>query len=859
MEFTKEVLLDRIHRKEETMEEYRSIARVWDRMWKGDAGFGRSLEEAVRHGQEQVTLPTPFNVVNLAQRLISGTPKINVPPTDMLNKESLENAQLKERWLTAMWSRLNQQQSMNILSRITLHTLVRGKHAVEVKWIRDKLPKKLRKSAFPIMIRPLDPMNVGIERGPYYTIFAYHRYETSLTEALQRYPSLRTSDSGDFLRNKLTSGGKTKSIDQCTVMITDKWWFDEDTGKVWNCLFADDEYVSGHEKLAPGPRETDYPDIPIICGVGDYGPSVDDSWDGLSILHPLVGSWEYQCRLVSQMATGLLWHFWPMRMVQNEFGDDVSDIDVAPGTQVQAPWGTKVDIIEISPNVPLADRVFGQIDGAQQQATFPGVLYGQAPGDLQAGYGVSILSDAAKGRIKNFLESIQLSMGHVNAFALAIVEEFATAKGVTLWGMSEAEKEPYRLTLTKKDIKGVYENEVVVTPQVPQDQIQQQTIGIRLAETGNISKQTNRDHFVGVPLPQDEEARVMLEEALSSDELRIWRLRTAIQNFFSDEKDGKYEWQTILANTDLMPPPPPGHHWMPDGTLMRDEQMPEGVMPPSYQPEGEAPPAGPPMPPQGPPMPPQGPPPMAGPPNMPPGQPPGPGPEQMMGPPPGPAGPEQMMPPAMPPGPEMMPPTGPGGLPPGGPLPELGGMPPGGNVGPPAEAGLPPELPGLPPGGPPPLPPEPDMPLPPPLALPSSQEIGNMSPEEIIQLLLRLPPQYVEQILNRLPPRIADMLRRMLQQAQAGTAPPPPGLGGPGLGGPGLGGPGLGGPGLGGPVTPPMGGGIPPELQGLPVPEDLGLTRQGFPLEFGEATGNPLAPQEELDQLAGGPPVPPPG
>ena len=720
MELEKGVILERINRKEEEMERYRGIARNWERMWKGDPGFGRSLEEAVRNGQEQVVTPLPFNTVNLAQRLMATLPQINVPPTDMLDKEALQDAQLKEQWLTAMWPRVHQQQFRNVVAQMTMHILLRGRTVVEVKWVKDVLPKRLAKSFFPISIRAIEPMCVGYERGPHYTKWAYYRREIGFEDALQMYPGLKNDLGTGALSAKVaTAKANEQDLQNISVMVTDMWYVDQDSGKIGNVLLVDDEYVTPKKGGKLGPHLTDYPDIPYIIGIGDFGPGVDDEYDGISILHPLMGTWEYQCRLLSQMATGVLWDYWPMRLIQNEFGEDVGDIEIGPGVQQEVPWGTKVEIIHAEQNNRLANDVYQQIDAGMQQATFPGVLYGQAPGDLQAGYGVSLLADAAKGRIKNFLDSMQMTLATANGMALALVEEFGGKEGVTLWGMSETEKAPYRLTLTKKDIKGNYENEVVLTPQIPQDQIQKQTIGIRLNESGAISQQTNRDSFVGVPLPQDEESRIILDEALHSDELRPWRLRTAVQNFFKDkDEDGNAEWQKVLVNSPLMPPPPEGYHWMPDGTLMKGEEM-GGEMGMGQPPQGMGPPPGQPpgpgmMPPSGPGGPPPGGPPPGGPPPGMEGPPSGPPPQEMMGPPP-----------------EMMADSG-MAPPPGGPPPDMMGAPGGPPMGPP------PDMMGGPPMGGSQLPP----------GLPTPEQIRNMSPEQLIQMLMSLPPELLLVNLN---------------------------------------------------------------------------------------------------------------
>jgi len=55
-------------------------------------------------------------------------------------------------------------------------------------------------------------------------------------------------------------------------------------------------------------------------------------------------------------------------------------------------------------------------------------------------------------------------------------------------------------------------------------------------------------------------------------------------------------------------------------------------------------------------------------------------------------------------------------------------------------------------------------------------------------------------------------------------------------------------------LIPPQGGGLPPELQGQLTPEMLNMPGTPDPLLFGQLTGNPVPPSEELDILSGLPP-----
>jgi hypothetical protein len=569
--------------------DYCALAADWEALWRMDVWETSWQDSLKQKGQEQVTLPTTFDTVNLAMRLFSNEPRIEVPschPT----KDTDDQAQKRERWLKAMWSVVDYQQRRSIVSDLVWQSLVRGRHCVEVKWIKDALPEKLKDKRFPILIRTLDPMNVGIRHGPMWIEYAFHKYRQPVTLALQRYPGLKRFDS---IKGKM----KNRNWLEQEIEIIDYWYMGED-GSIWNCVIADSEFVKK-------PAKTDYPDIPIIEGYGDSAPLPGETFKGLSILHPFKDLYRYQCRLVSQMATGTLYYFLPMLQVTNDQGYEPNDFNIKPGQIIQQPQGTKIEQFSPQPNVPLAQAVLSMVESAIQQAGFPSVMYGQAPGDLQAGYGVSLLSDAAKGRVNSVRFNLERTLEQVNMLALGLVEAFAT-KDVVVWGKNTRSEEMYNVGLGKKDINGYYENKVTITPAIPQDIVQRQTLGLRQVEAGIVSKHSYRNKYLDIALAEDEGVRVKVEQTLDDDAMRPKVMLEVMQEYYPDD------WQRLIAGTPLeqlaqaeeqqqakQNQPPEG--MMPPGM----PPMPPGMMPPGMPP-GMMPPGEPPMGPPGPPMPPPG-------------------------------------------------------------------------------------------------------------------------------------------------------------------------------------------------------------------------------------------------------------
>lgn len=550
------------------------------------------LEEAISIRKEEVITPAPLNTVLLSQRLWAESPKIDMIPCVGEDAQRQEDTEAVERWLQAMWERTNWLQRRDVMHELKSQSLIRGRHAVEVKWISQEVPLS-RRSDFPILIRPLDPMNVGFHMGPYYMEYIYNTYQQSLLDTQQVYGEQlskvsRNSELGRKMWD-VSSGPDGWKHEDTQVKMVDFWYVNPKDGTIWNAVLCEDEFLVE-------PFETTYPDLPIITGRGDHAIYMEDEYDGLSILHGIDGLWQFECRMYSLLATGLLWYFWPGILITNESGYQPEDLDIGPGIIETAAAGTQVQMVQIDPNVPLAQTMQQSVQLMMQQSTYPEVLYGKSPGEVQAGYAVSMLGDAARGRIHNFSVGLEATIEAVNQQVLAYVEMYGQDEnGVSIMHFDEVEGTKEILTLKPEMIQGNFQNKVSLRLVVPQDEQAKHAAGMRLAEVNAISFETLRDRFVGIDMPTEEQKKVFLEEAMMSDEFRPIRMRKAIIEEFGIE-DG----MPMLAEMGLLPPAPSGFTWNQAGQLeMQGQQAPmptqgppPGAMPgpPGAMPEGGAPP-----------------------------------------------------------------------------------------------------------------------------------------------------------------------------------------------------------------------------------------------------------------------------
>ena len=117
-------ILTRVSRTEDDRAEYVRMAESWEKMWRMEV-FSKSAEAAIaQDGQEQITLPTGYNIIQLASRLIGNKPGIDVPPLDV-TKDADEAAESCERWLVAMFQAATQinEQTLSFVPRLLVMLL----------------------------------------------------------------------------------------------------------------------------------------------------------------------------------------------------------------------------------------------------------------------------------------------------------------------------------------------------------------------------------------------------------------------------------------------------------------------------------------------------------------------------------------------------------------------------------------------------------------------------------------------------------------------------------------------------------------------------------------------------------------
>ena len=572
MILTEREILDRVSHTKNGMGEFKDKAQVWEDMWKLDL-WEDDLKTAHEEGREQITLPDPLNIVHMAERLIKDRPEINCPPTGDEDDDE-DSRKARERFLLAAWMQNSRQQRKNIIGHAWWMSLVRSRFAFQVKWVEDVIPSALKGELLPFHISVLDPLQCGFHHGPYYTEWAYYEYDEDLISLKQRFPDF------DFHKDKeeptRREAHKRDTVEDKTDRSVVEFWYMAD-GHVYSAVLIDEELVEDPK------REVKYNRIPLVEVLGDDYPITNESMRSASILRPMEDLWQAQCRLVSQVATGLMWYYDPQFIIMTD--DTTMDLDgFGPGHPPKIlPMGSEIRPVQGSPNLPISDRLLTIYETEQQQSSFPPSMYGSTQGDVQSGYSATVYQAAARGRIKKFIENMQRGMEEVNRILLCFVDK--SSKPISIWG-NEAYQvqgdEYYTIALDKSMVGGNYANSVSLEPDVPQEEIQKSTLALRYASEGVSSRETVRS-LSPYEFPEDEEERIYrerreqaVEEATNAAQAQILQMAAQIEAQKMQMAAQMEMQRQQMAMQPLVPPPMnPGAPMTPESMYASNQTVPQ--------------------------------------------------------------------------------------------------------------------------------------------------------------------------------------------------------------------------------------------------------------------------------------------
>lgn len=152
--------------------------------------------------------------------------------------------------------------------------------------------------------------------------------------------------------------------------------------------------------------------------------------------------------------------------------------------------------------------------GLVNQAGIASVLRGESPTADSTGYLANQLMTAARLAYDPITDNCKFMLHDGAEFLLYGVDKLANAgkTGVPVWG-EDANNDKNWLTLSSKEIDGIYDTEPRLDPLLPSNLIMEGRFGLEQVQTGAISMYTHRSDFLHRAAPEEEEYRILLEKA----------------------------------------------------------------------------------------------------------------------------------------------------------------------------------------------------------------------------------------------------------------------------------------------------------------------------------------------------------
>src|SRR5574337_1804135 len=468
-------------------------------------GKEQTREEWLKLNREMVTLPDPYDIIMMFKRLIGGEMDIEIMAEEETSAAKMLSDR-REQYAQGLIYRLRREQRRNLRSELAFWGGVRGRFVIDVRWIGNDMKKEEMKHRLPLLVRTLDPLNVLVRWGSFGASYAIHKYQTTVIDVRERWGDKAAEALGD-------------KDDHQLVTIYDYW------DKEQNAVTCDGE------PIVP-PTDHNYEGLPFIFGGADDTPLDDEEFRWVSPLTPIIPLWLYKCRLASQIATGMTYEFWPAWLVFDPH-NLITTLDRSPGgyTEISGtPDQVEGRALSGKPNMPIAESLYQLVGGAIDKSTFPSVLYGQQPGQVTAGYAISNLSSAARGRIGPLKESIELCLADAVELMFRLIRKFGPTGGVPVWVMAETENvKKGMLQLKKKELAQDMPIVVSIMPDIPQDDMANKTLALQMVKEGIISKETFGQDYANVKYPQRERRRWLLEQALQNPQVMQQYMAEAYQ------------------------------------------------------------------------------------------------------------------------------------------------------------------------------------------------------------------------------------------------------------------------------------------------------------------------------------------
>jgi hypothetical protein len=351
----------------------------------------------------------------LSMLSLRSTQTIQVVPRS-LDEDELEATSKLERWARGYQLGLMLETNGNPWRDAAYWFFLRGRGCLETRFDASYLNTQK------LAVRTLadDPNNIFSVKGhdgiEWYTK-SYKRSVRSLKAEIGR-----RGKAGKKNRWEVVDLGETD--DNAEVELVEFW---DDT----HCAAVLCGEEGGDAKLLYV-KKHDYGFVPLAEARCMATPLADAEWASQPVLYSIMDSLKGMYKLASKMATGVDLFFWPKILVETQSGQ-LSVLDSgAPGVEAVITPGSKVTVINPTPNQAMIAQLMGWYSGDVQLGGIPDIAWGTEPGNLQSGFAVSQVLAQVMDKIAPHQQALELALGWDWSNKFRVIEQYGGIKGAYL-------------------------------------------------------------------------------------------------------------------------------------------------------------------------------------------------------------------------------------------------------------------------------------------------------------------------------------------------------------------------------------------------------------------------------------------
>jgi hypothetical protein len=184
--------------------------------------------------------------------------------------------------------------------------------------------------------------------------------------------------------------------------------------------------------------------------------------------------------------------------------------------------------VEISPMAQVPQDLGDQLARVQnfiEQSTFPNVIRGVRPKGVSAGFAISVLAGMGRLVFQGVADGLRHMIENINSNFARLVENKIKGR-ITVYARNEVHN--FDQTIEPDDIRGMYENSVMVKAEAPEERERESLLAMRLLSVGILSKYTAMQR-AGVMNPLEEQMQIRAEELLNSPEYMAAQSQVLLQ------------------------------------------------------------------------------------------------------------------------------------------------------------------------------------------------------------------------------------------------------------------------------------------------------------------------------------------